>query len=612
MFAIRPAVSNLFETAAATINTGARQLPEEPYLVLARKWRPQAFDDVIGQVHITRTLQNAIAAGRIGHAFLFIGSRGIGKTTTARVLAKALNCTATENATPDPCGECDNCVAITAGNSMDVIEIDGASNNSVEDVRQIRENVRLVPSQSRYKIYVIDEVHQLSSSAFNALLKTLEEPPEHAVFIMATTESHKVPATIISRCQRYDFRRVSLDDLIALLQKILENETITATDEALRAIARASDGGVRDAESILEQLVTYCEKTIEFKDVVDVLGLVDWTVLNEMADAILAQDVGAALRIVEQVTASGKDLSQFVQDLLGHYRNLLICKTTDAKDLLGLPDEDLAALRKQADTYSLTQLIRLVEQFAELTKDFDSQLAQRIALESLLIRISKVSVEMSVDAVLEKLVQLGAGGLADAPSPPANTPQRSVGAAMLAEAPPLEPQSTPTEPQPSPTQPESTPSPVNSANGGITISMENLRDHWTEIMHGVGTEDLKVGVALGRAKVNGIDGDAIAIAFSEADKSSREMVSRPESLATIEAVLQDKTANIRRCLVDGTLQANPEVSTEAADAAAPAKSSNLHVAAKDAEEAMSDPHVAKVVEVFRGEIVDIRQQPRGG
>jgi len=598
----------LFEAATAAVTTGVSRLPEEPYLVLARKWRPQAFDDVIGQIHITRTLQNAIAAGRIGHAFLFIGSRGIGKTTTARVLAKALNCTATESATPDPCGECDNCVAITAGNSMDVIEIDGASNNSVEDVRQIRENVRLVPSQSRYKIYVIDEVHQLSSSAFNALLKTLEEPPEHAIFIMATTESHKVPATIISRCQRYDFRRVSLDDLIALLQKILENETITATDEALRAVARASDGGVRDAESILEQLVTYCEKTIEFKDVVDVLGLVDWTVLNEMADAILAQDVGAALRIVEQVTASGKDLSQFVQDLLGHYRNLLICKTTDAKDLLGLPDEDLAALRKQADTYSLTQLIRLVEQFAELTKDFDSQLAQRIALESLLIRISKVSVEMSVDAVLEKLVQLGAGGVTNTTTPPANTPQRSVGAAVLAEAPPFEPQ----EPQPTPAEAAPTPSPVNDTCGKLTISMNNIREHWTEIMHGVGTESLKVGVALGRAKVNDIDDDALCIAFSEADKSSREMVSRPECLATIETVLQKKTANIRRCLVDGTLQADPEVSREEADTSGPAISSNLHVAVKDAEEAMSDPHVAKVVEVFRGEIVDIRQQPRGG
>lgn len=585
--------------------TGAQRVPDEPYLVLARKWRPQAFDDVIGQIHITRTLQNAIASGRIGHAFLFIGSRGIGKTTTARVLAKALNCTAQENATPNPCGECDNCVAIAAGNSMDVIEIDGASNNSVEDVRQIRENVRLVPSQSRYKIYVIDEVHQLSSSAFNALLKTLEEPPEHAIFIMATTESHKVPATIISRCQRYDFRRVSLDELIALLKRILENETITATDEALRAIARASDGGVRDAESILEQLVTYCDTSIEFKDVVDVLGLVDWTVLNEMAEAILAQDVGAALRIIEQVTASGKDLSQFVQDLLGHYRNLLICKTADAKDLLGLPEEDLAALRQQSETYSLTKLIRLVEQFAELTKDFDSQLAQRIALESLLIRISKVSVEMSVDAILEKLVQLGAGGIAGAPAPPSSSPQRSVGAAMLAEAPPMEAQPTPPEPQP-------TSEPVDSSSNKIEITSHNLREHWESIMHSVAQESLNLGVALGCAQTNGIEGDALCIGFSEANRSSRDRVERADNLTIIESVLQAKTANLRRCLVDGNHDGESPGSNDTGDPAPPSTPTPQHVALKDAEEAMADPHVAKVVEVFRGEIVDIRQQPRGG
>ncbi len=572
-------------------------MPEEPYLVLARKWRPQAFDDVIGQVHITRTLQNAIEAGRIGHAFLFIGSRGIGKTTTARVLAKALNCTAGDSATPNPCGECDNCTAIAAGNSMDVIEIDGASNNSVEDVRQIRENVRLVPSQSRYKIYVIDEVHQLSSSAFNALLKTLEEPPEHAIFIMATTESHKVPATIISRCQRYDFRRVSLDDLIALLKRVLANETVTATDEALRAIARASDGGVRDAESILEQLVTYCDKTIEFKDVVDVLGLVDWAVLNEMAEAILAQDVGAALHIVEQVTASGKDLSQFVQDLLGHYRNMLICKTTDAKDLLGLPEEDLAALKQQSETYSLTKLIRLVEQFAELTKDFDSQLAQRIALESLLIRISKVSVEMSIDAILEKLVQLGAGGIAGAPDPPSSTTQRSVGAAVLAEALPMEPIS------------ESTDTP--NSKPGITVSNDNLREHWLTITHAIAQENLKVGVALGRAHPSGIDGDALCIAFTDANKPSRESLERVDSRSVIDTLLQSLTANLRTYKIEGNREPSPANSMSETDNDNPGKTSRHHVAAKDAEEAMTDPHVAKVVEVFRGEIVDIKHPPPG-
>ncbi|MEA3366063.1 MAG: DNA polymerase III subunit gamma/tau, partial [Candidatus Hydrogenedentes bacterium] len=216
-------------------------MAEGHYQVLARKWRPQTFGDVVGQQHITRALQNAIESERIGHAYLFIGSRGIGKTTTARILAKALNCLSSDMPTPNPCGECENCKSIAAGHNIDVLEIDGASNNSVEDVRQIRDNIRLVPSNSRYKIYVIDEVHQLSSSAFNALLKTLEEPPEHAVFILATTEAHKVPATIISRCQRYDFRRVGQEDISALLRQILKEEQVTCSEEALLAIARAAD-----------------------------------------------------------------------------------------------------------------------------------------------------------------------------------------------------------------------------------------------------------------------------------------------------------------------------------------------------------------------------------
>lgn len=364
----------------------------------------------MGQEHIARTLQNAIGAGRIGHAFLFIGSRGIGKTTTARILAKALNCASVEAATPHPCGTCDNCTSIAAGTNIDVIEIDGASNNTVEDVRQIRENVRLVPSGSRYKIYVIDEVHQLSGHAFNALLKTLEEPPAHAVFILATTEAHKIPATIISRCQRYDFRRVSLEDIMALLRRILEVEKVRCSDEALHAIARAADGGIRDAQSILDQLVSYCGDDITFQDVFDVLGLVDWQVMHNLCEAIVEQDVSVLLQVVENVVASGKDLWQFVQDILRYFRNLLVCKTGAPTELLALPEEEISEMQRWADRFTLTDLIRLVEQFAALTTGFDSQLAQRTALEALLIRVSKRSVEVSVDTVIEKLMALREGG----------------------------------------------------------------------------------------------------------------------------------------------------------------------------------------------------------
>ncbi|MFP6581182.1 MAG: DNA polymerase III subunit gamma/tau [Candidatus Hydrogenedentota bacterium] len=382
---------------------------DKHYLVLARKWRPQSFDDVVGQAHITRTLQNAIRSGRIHHAFLFIGSRGIGKTTSARILAKALNCTSSDGPTPEPCGTCPNCESIAAGTNMDVIEIDGASNNSVEDVRQIRENVRMVPSAARYKIYVIDEVHQLSIAAFNALLKTLEEPPAHAVFILATTEAHKIPATIISRCQRYDFRRVGVDDLKLLLRKILDAEGTACSDEALSAIARAADGGVRDSESILDQLMSYCEGEITFQDVFDVLGLVDWDVMHSLCRAIKEQDVTRLLEVVDDVVVSGKDLSQFVQDILRYFRNLLVCKSGGPKELLALPDEEIAIMQGWATQFTLTELIRLVEQFAELTNGYESQLAQRTALEAMLIKVSKRTVEMSVDTLLEKLALLQEG-----------------------------------------------------------------------------------------------------------------------------------------------------------------------------------------------------------
>ncbi len=433
------------------------------YLVLARKWRPQAFDKVVGQEHVTRTLQNAIRAGRVAHAFLFIGSRGIGKTTTARILAKALNCASVDSPTPDPCGTCANCLSISAGNNIDVIEIDGASNNSVEDVRQIRENIRMVPSSARHKIYVIDEVHQLTQAAFNALLKTLEEPPAHAVFILATTEAHKIPATIISRCQRYDFRRVGLDGIVRLLREILETEGVSCSDEALHAIARAADGGVRDAESILDQLVSYCGDSISFQDVFDVLGLVDWSVLHRLCDATHGKDIGALLTLVEDVVVSGKDLGQFVDEILRYFRNLLVCKTAAPKELLALPDEEVQEMKRRAEMFTLTELIRLVEAFAELSQGFDSQLAQRTALEALLIKISKRSVEVSVDTVLEKLTALSeSGGL------PVNVGATAVPPAVQGGAPPSAVAQAPPAAEKAPSEPPLTPKKSSNARTART------------------------------------------------------------------------------------------------------------------------------------------------
>lgn len=561
-------------------------MAKDPYLVLARKWRPQRFEDVVGQEHITRTIQNSITSGRIGHAFLFIGSRGIGKTTTARVLAKALNCEKAKGPTPNPCGECDNCRTIAAGTNIDVLEIDGASNNTVDDVRQLRENVRLVPSRSRCKIYIIDEVHQLSTSAFNALLKTLEEPPEHAVFILATTEAHKVPATIISRCQRYDFRRVGITSLIKLLREILTEEKITCSDEALYAIARAADGGIRDAESILEQLISYCGKSITFKDVFDVLGLVDWKQLERVCTALLDKNIAELLKVVEDIVASGKDLSQFVQDILQYFRNLLVCKTADPKALLALPDDELAAMQQMAEKFTLTNLIRLVEQFAELAKDFDSQLAQRIALESLLIRVSKVSVEVSVDAVLEKLAAMGAGGIA---------PPRPLAVSA-----------------PQPTARDIEPAAPRNGNGNgeraprarkAKVTADNLARVWPLVAQSASEHSMNLGVALGHAMPAEVDGDQIVVRFAAAHMRAKALVERSENLEVISGVLQGMTQNIASLRIDTELdEAGPEISDTR-----PSPQVYGTVNPEEAKAALADAHVAKVIDVFRGRIVEIKR-----
>ncbi|MCF6286950.1 MAG: DNA polymerase III subunit gamma/tau [Candidatus Hydrogenedentes bacterium] len=579
-------------------------MADDQYLVLARKWRPQAFDNVVGQDHITRTLKNAITSGRIHHAFLFIGSRGIGKTTTARILAKALNCLEADGPTPTPCGVCSNCAAIAAGNAIDVIEIDGASNNSVEDVRELRDNIRMVPTNARYKVYIIDEVHQLSIAAFNALLKTLEEPPPHAIFILATTEAHKIPATIISRCQRYDFRRVPVPQLITLLRKILDKEGLAATDEALHAIARAAEGGVRDSESILDELITYCDGEITFKDVFDVLGLVDWQLMHDICDAILAKDVTRQLVLVEEVVTAGKDLTQFVEELLRYFRNLLVCRTANARVLIHLPEEELDALSKRAEKISLTNLIRLVEQFSELVNNFDSQLAQRIALESMLIRISKVGVEVSLDTIMDKLVALGQGGLGAATDQP--TPAASTTAATPPEAPP-KPESPPDPPVAGPAKPAPA---APASKAPIQVTPENMIRAWDAIIERSSHDDLNLLTWFKLGKPTGIDGETLRLSFSSANKRALDFVQDRGNQKAMGEALSRHTTNLTSIAI--TVQED----TSAKEAPSSAgKGSDLPVSpginAEEAKEALKDPSVATIVDVFKGRIVDIKSVTSG-
>ena len=358
-----------------------------PYTVFALKWRPNNFDEIVGQPHIVSTLKSAIDKNRLAHAYLFAGPRGIGKTSTARILSKALNCR--NGPTASPCGKCSSCLEISQSRSLDVIEIDGASNTGVEDVRSLRENVKFAPVSGRFKIYIIDEVHMLSISAFNALLKTLEEPPESVIFIFATTHPDKIPSTVLSRCQRLDFRRISATEIAAQLEKIARAEKISVDKEVLFAIARTSDGALRDAESILDQLVSFSKEKISLKDVISILGLVEQEALFEITDKIIQKDPRRALSLLNRIIDDGKDINVFLNNLIEHFRNLMIARVTkgDAK-LIDLPQDICERLLKQSHSLSLEEIFtafNILANTQEMSKRLDSL---RIPLEVSIVRLS--------------------------------------------------------------------------------------------------------------------------------------------------------------------------------------------------------------------------------
>jgi DNA polymerase-3 subunit gamma/tau len=318
------------------------------YLPFARKWRPQDFDEIVGQEHITTILKNAILLKRVHHAYLFTGPRGIGKTSTARILSKALNCE--KGPSPKPCNRCNPCHEISNGSSMDVIEIDGASNRGIDEIRNLRETVKFSPSKGPYKIYIIDEVHMLTMEAFNALLKTLEEPPSHVKFIFATTEPHKLPATILSRCQRFDFRCIPIKDIVAKLKEITKEEKLDVEEGIFLYIAKASDGSMRDAESILDQISSFSKGRIHFKDVIHALGMIGQETLFQCADSIINRDTKTILHLIDEILNSGKNARQFLFEFLEHFRNIMIVKCGASSDeglLMDLPREAVERVKKQ-------------------------------------------------------------------------------------------------------------------------------------------------------------------------------------------------------------------------------------------------------------------------
>jgi len=379
------------------------------YLVLARKWRPQVFEEVIGQRPITQTLQNAISQNRVAHAFLFTGARGVGKTSTARILAKALNCEAGPRT--DPCNQCSSCQEITQGNSMDVIEIDGASNRGIDEIRELRENVRYTPAKSRYKIYIIDEVHMLTREAFNALLKTLEEPPPHIIFVFATTEPHKIPATILSRCQRYDFKRIPLKEIVDSLKRIVEEEKVKISEKGFFSIAQESEGSLRDAQSLLDQVISYGGKDIRDEDLITVLGLIDRKLLYDTIEAISGRNAERCMEIVEHIYHYGYDLQHFCRELLQYFRNLILMKVSQKPEgLMEILKEEFEILKKQAERFQFDQLNHLFSLLLKGEEEIAQSTFPRIMLEMTLIRMATLRPVLPIDEILKKLESLDKGG----------------------------------------------------------------------------------------------------------------------------------------------------------------------------------------------------------
>ncbi|MBE6382476.1 MAG: DNA polymerase III subunit gamma/tau [Lentisphaerae bacterium] len=418
-------------------------MSETPHLALPLKYRPMTFEDVVGQEHVVRTLRHAIEAGRVANAYLFIGSRGIGKTTLSRIFAKALNCKSPKGV--EPCGECENCREIAAGRSLDVTELDAASHNKVEDVKPIIESVQFKPTSSKYKIFIVDECHMLTNAAWNALLKTLEEPPPYVRFIFATTEGDKVLATIVSRCQRFDLRRIQTHDIVSRLKYICGKEGIDAEEDALLAIARGAEGGMRDALSSLDQLISFKGDKVTEADALGVFGLVARSDLERLAGAILKGDDAAILELIEKFDSAGKNMRRVAGELLAHFRNLVVLQALgpNSKSLMATP-EQIKTLSEQAKGLDPSRVFRVCDQLAEMEDKLRYVLSVRTLIEMSLLRASRIATTATIEELMRAVKALQAEGKGGAPMPEPSAPSPSVREAPVAPpAQPPEPKRTP-------------------------------------------------------------------------------------------------------------------------------------------------------------------------
>ena len=560
------------------------------YLVLARKWRPQVFADLIGQEHVTRTLRNAIRAGRVAHAFLFTGVRGVGKTTAARILAKALNCES--GPTPEPCNRCSNCLEITAGNCVDVLEIDGASNTGVDDVREIIDNVRYRAAKCRFKIYIIDEVHMLSNNAFNALLKTLEEPPEHVKFIFATTDPHKMPATVHSRCQRYDFKRVPLRLVVEHLQRITREEGVEISERALYLIAREGEGSVRDALSLLDQVIAFNAEQLADDEVIAALGIADRRLLFAVVDAIVQRQPAPALERVAEIHRFGYDLRRFSRDLLEHLRNLAIYKVMpDMPELAAdLPEEERGQLARQAEAIGTEDIDRAFRIMLAADEEIARSAYPKIVLEMTLIKLATLPPLLPVEEVLKRIEDLDArlrgNGQATSGS---STRRPSVPTTATATAAPPAARVAPAAKDP--IARASTPAPPAVAGSGGAS--------WAEFVEFVRKEKVTLVSYLEHSQATRFDGGVLELAVPAG--YYYDYLAHRDHLKLVEDLATRFSGNpVRVSVTEGSV---PSAPTE--------EVAEKPTRAQQAANVMAHPVVRAAVDILGGELHEVKTRSRG-
>ncbi|MBI9017289.1 MAG: DNA polymerase III subunit gamma/tau [Phycisphaerae bacterium] len=569
------------------------------YTVLARRYRSDSFDDVVGQEAIAQTLKNAIATNRVAHAYLFTGTRGVGKTSMARILAKALNCSAFDNATTEPCCKCDSCVAISEGNDIDVIEIDGASNTGVEHIRELRQNAIYSPARSRYKIYIIDEVHMLSTSAFNALLKTLEEPPEHVKFIFATTEAQKILPTILSRCQRFDFRNIQTEDIAKHLTEVLKGEGVKADEDAVRRIARLARGSMRDGLSLLDQMLSMSAENLTLESLNELLGVPKHQVIIDLAQAMGNGDLALVLKKIDQAINEGLSLEALAGALQDHYRDLMVLSNcgadTELVEIIDKPTRD--TMVNQAKNFDSAALVYYITVTEELRRSLKSGTSGRALLEAAIVRLTAADRFMDTKVLIDRLGKIGTAGATNVSrpaQPPANRPVASKPAGSFNQY----------------KQAPKTATARPTVQAPAELSIQYFQQNWSTILAGLNKAGaMSQGFSLKPSSPHSFEGNVLTIAYKEKDQGFKKNLEEQEGGLTI--VKKAMTKVIGHDIEIKLIVSNESMAISETKESTSKKKQLIAPGAKPNTEqvqaANNDPNVQKVIKALEGSVISLER-----